>query len=87
MWTAIRRARGRLNDHGIKQTNKFTTPVSTHFSTYNPTNRDLIFQEIERCPTLSDIEETNKFRKRELFWIWQLKTITSAGINHMVDQP
>jgi hypothetical protein len=84
-----RRARDRLYEHlySIKQTNnyKVTTPVSTHFSTYGHTQKDLMFQVIERCPSLSDTEETSRSRKRrELFWIWQLRSITPAGINHMV---
>jgi hypothetical protein len=82
-----RRARDRLYEQmcSIKQTNKVTTPVSTHFSTNQHTHRDLVFQVIERCPSLSDTEETSRSRKRkELFWIWLLRTITPAGINHMV---
>jgi hypothetical protein len=40
---------------------------------------------IERCHLASDPNQTARSRKRrELFWIWELKTITPAGINHMV---
>jgi hypothetical protein len=47
--------------------------------------RDLRFQVIERCHTATDPNQMARSRKRrELFWIWELKTITPAGINHMV---
>jgi hypothetical protein len=59
-------------------------PRFPHLSTSDYTQKDLTFQVIERCPSLSDTEETSRCRKRrELFWIW-LKSITPAGINHMV---
>jgi hypothetical protein len=60
-----RRAQDRLYEHlySIKQTNKVTTPVSTHFSTTDHTNKDLTFQVIERGPTLSDTEEISRSRK------------------------
>jgi tripartite motif-containing protein 2/3 len=82
-----RRARDRLYEHlySIKQSNRVQTPVSSHFSTSGHTFRDLRFQVIERCHTASDTTQTAVSRKRrELFWIWELKTITPAGINHMV---
>jgi hypothetical protein len=49
------------------------------------THRDLRFQVIECCHTASDPSQTAGYRKRrELFWIWEFKTITPAEINHMV---
>jgi hypothetical protein len=82
-----RRARDRLYEHlySIKQSNKVQTPVSSDFNTSGHTHRDLRFQVIERCHTASNPNQTAGSRKRrELFWIWELKTIPPDGINHMV---
>jgi hypothetical protein len=82
-----RRARDRLYEHlySIKNANKIVTPVSDHFSRNGHNYKDISFQVIERCHNLNNASDTSQSRKRrEMYWMWLLKTVTPLGLNHMV---
>jgi hypothetical protein len=69
----------------LKMQNKIVTPVSDHFSKNGHNYKDISFQVIERCHNLNNSSDTSQCRKRrEMYWIWLLKTVTPLGLNHMV---
>jgi hypothetical protein len=82
-----RKLRDRLYEHlySIRNKDRISTPVSEHFSLPDHKSRDLSIMVIERSEQFTDINRTTKFRKRrEQFWIWQTKSITPLGLNHMI---
>ena len=83
-----RKVRNRMYGHCYlirKNSDSRSTPVSVHFNKAGHKISDISFQVIERCPIKEDLTATDTYRKRrEKFWMWQLRTIAPAGINHMV---
>jgi arginyl-tRNA--protein-N-Asp/Glu arginylyltransferase len=58
------------------------TPVSRHFHPAHYSPNDLSFTIIEDCNLLKCNNDPDTLRKRrELFWIWALKTAHPYGIN------
>ena len=80
--------RKRMYEHrysvSIKDKTK-TTPVSRHFSKTGHSIHHMIFHLIEACDLSHNMGDPDSFRKRrELFWIWKLQTISPLGINQMI---
>jgi hypothetical protein len=76
--------RQRIYEHLYSITKSVTrdTPVSRHFHLPHHGPNDLVFHIIEDCNLLLENNDpTSQRKRREMFWIWTLKTIHPYGIN------
>jgi hypothetical protein len=76
--------RQRIYEHIYSITKAVTkdTPVSRHFHAPHHGPNDLVFHIIEDCNLLLENNDpTSQCKRRELFWIWTLKTIHPYGIS------